>query len=98
MVVGVSKKMFSWIKVVVWNGERRFESFWWDWESGRRSFTSTSIWVGILVKWGGFDLINFVVGNNLFHICLELQVAESESNHDDRVSFSPQPQTLADKI
>lgn len=38
-----SKKMFSWIRVLAWKGERREESFWWDAESGSRSLTSTSM-------------------------------------------------------
>ncbi|KAJ6945271.1 hypothetical protein NC651_000347 [Populus alba x Populus x berolinensis] len=38
-----SKKMFSWIKLLMWRVERMVESFWWEFESGRRSFTPTSI-------------------------------------------------------
>lgn len=38
-----SKKMFSWIKVWTWKGERRSVSFWCAEASERRSFTSTSI-------------------------------------------------------
>jgi hypothetical protein len=38
-----SKNTFSWIRVLVWKGERREESFWWEAESGSRSLTSTSM-------------------------------------------------------
>jgi len=35
--------MFSWIKLLMWRVERMVESFWWEFESGRRSFTPISI-------------------------------------------------------
>lgn len=67
----MSKKMFSWIKVLVWKGERMVVSFWWVAESGSRSFTSTSIVVDYLIgldwKWGAYP--NFdgnVIGSLTF--------------------------------
>lgn len=66
----MSKKMFSWIKVLVWKEERMMDSFWWEFESGSRSFTSTSI--VIIIDWlvsekmeentdGFYDCLSFLI-------------------------------------
>lgn len=46
-----SKKKLCWFWVVMWNGESKVLSFWWDSEFWRRILTSTSIVGEIRVLW-----------------------------------------------